>query len=344
MGRCPHPGILRKFAREGAAVSSRYSPRIRSPLGVTPERGGRGADGLRRSQAGGGALEAVCLGGRGAGGFRRGGAAGASGARGAGAFLPGGGGKPGAGGLGRVRRTKAAWRARRCGAGMWPGGAARAVCGAFRGGRGQGAAGAKADGSCGIHIHIGLGEHTPQSLRRLVNIVNAKEDLLTMALGITPECRERWCRPVEQRFLTELNRRKPATMDEFARIWYRQSGGTNSDWRVCARQHYDYSRYHLLNLHATFSTERPAHTIEFRAFNGTLHAGEIKAYIQLCLAISAQALSTKAASSTRPVTDNLKYTFRCWLLRLGFIGDEFSTAREHLLKKLPGNAAWRQAS
>ena len=39
----PHPGILRKFTREGAAVSSRYSPRIRSPLGVTPERGGRGA-------------------------------------------------------------------------------------------------------------------------------------------------------------------------------------------------------------------------------------------------------------------------------------------------------------
>ena len=133
-----------------------------------------------------------------------------------------------------------------------------------------GAAGAKADRSCGIHIHIGLGEHTPQSLRRLVNIVNAKEDLLTMALGITPEHRERWCRPVEQRFLTELNRRKPATMDEFARIWYRQSGGTNSDWRACVRQHYDYSRYHLLNLHATFSTERPAHTIEFRAFNGTL--------------------------------------------------------------------------
>ena len=199
------------------------------------------------------------------------------------------------------------------------------------------AAGAKADRSCGIHIHIGLGEHTPQSLRRLANIVNAKEDLLTMASGITPERRERWCSSVEQRFLTELNRRKPATMDEFARIWYRQSGGTNSDWRACARQHYDYSRYHLLNLHATF-------TIEFRAFNGTLHAGEIKAYIQLCLAISAQALSTKAASSTRPVTDNPKYTFRCWLLRLGFIGDEFSTAREHLLKKLPGNAAWRQAS
>ena len=41
------------------------------------------------------------------------------------------------------------------------------------------AAGARTDGSCGIHVHVGLGEHTPQSLRRLVNIVNAKEDLLT---------------------------------------------------------------------------------------------------------------------------------------------------------------------
>ena len=86
------------------------------------------------------------------------------------------------------------------------------------------------------------------------------------------------------------------------------------------------------------------YTIEFRAFNGTLHAGEVKSYIQLCLAISAQALHTKAASPARPITDNPKYTFRCWLLRLGFIGDEFETARTHLLKRLPGNAAWRQAS
>ena len=38
-------------------------------------------------------------------------------------------------------------------------------------------AGARTDSSCGIHVHVGLGEHTPQSLRRLVNIVNAKEDL-----------------------------------------------------------------------------------------------------------------------------------------------------------------------
>ena len=154
-----------------------------------------------------------------------------------------------------------------------------------------------------------------------MNIINAKEDLLIMALGITPDRRGRWCRPVEPGFLAELNRRKPTSMEAFARLWYARSGGTSSDWRRCAEQHYDSSRYHLLNLHATFSTERPAHTIEFRAFNGTLNPDAIKAYIQLCLAISAQALSSKAASPTRPVTDNPKYTFRCWLLRLGFIGE-----------------------
>ena len=131
-------------------------------------------------------------------------------------------------------------------------------------------------------------------------------------------------------------------MEAFAKVWYTYSDGSYSDWRRCAGTHYDHSRYHLLNLHAAFSTERPAHTIEFRAFNGTLHAGKIKAYIQLCLAISQQALDTKAASPTRPDTDNPKYTFRCWLLRLGFIGDEFATAREHLASLLPGNAAWRQ--
>ncbi len=206
------------------------------------------------------------------------------------------------------------------------------------------AAGGKTDSSCGIHVHIGLGDHTPQSLRRLVNIVNAKEDLLTVALGITPERRVHWCRPVSPDFLAELNRVKPATMDAFARIWYGTQDGAYCDWHHFASTHYDQSRYHLLNLHAAFSTERPAHTIEFRAFNGTLHAGKIKAYIQLCMAISAQALETRAASPVRPVTDNPKYTFRCWLLRLGFIGDEFATAREHLTSLLPGNAAWRSGS
>lgn len=76
-------------------------------------------------------------------------------------------------------------------------------------------------------------------------------------------------------------------------------------------------------------------------FNSTLHAGEVKAYIQLCLAISHQALVQRGASRIKTQPENEKYTFRTWLLRLGLIGDEFKTARQHLLKNLEGNIAWR---
>ena len=196
-------------------------------------------------------------------------------------------------------------------------------------------AGAVAHSSCGIHVHVGLGEHTPKTLRNLVNIVNAKEDLLTQALQISPDRRDRWCQPVDQDFLLRLNTQRPRTSEDFARLWY-----DCRDWERRAEAHYDPSRYHLLNLHSVFQKG----TIEFRAFNSTLHAGEVKAYIQLCLAISHLALKTASASPRRPETDNPAYTFRCWLLRLGMNGEEFKTARLHLLKHMPGNAAWRNGA
>ena len=49
-------------------------------------------------------------------------------------------------------------------------------------------AGAKVDSTCGIHIHVGFGEHTPRMLRNLVNIVNAKEDLLTQGICSPASC------------------------------------------------------------------------------------------------------------------------------------------------------------
>lgn len=53
----------------------------------------------------------------------------------------------------------------------------------------------------------------------------------------------------------------------------------------------------------------------------------MKAYIQLCLAMSQLAKMVRTASPKPQQTDNEKYAMRCWMLRLGFIGDEFATAR-----------------
>ena len=192
--------------------------------------------------------------------------------------------------------------------------------------------GAFVNNQCGIHIHVDASRYTPQTLRNLVNIIASKEDILYKALQIDP-ARLRWCKKTNEKLLETINRKKPETMEALKDIWYAGSSrGRN--------EHYNETRYHGLNLHSTFTKG----TVEFRLFNSTTHAGEIKAYIQFCLAVSHQALTQKKASARKTVTDNEKYAFRCWMLRLGLSGDEFKTCRLHFLKHLEGNSAWRNAA
>ncbi len=195
-------------------------------------------------------------------------------------------------------------------------------------------AGARVNESCGVHVHVDASNHTPQTLRNLVNIMASKEDLLFEALRVDGNREARFCRKVNPRVIDQVNRRRrPTTMQQMAALWY--GGDATATW--ARTQHYHDSRYTALNLHSVFFRG----TVEFRLFNGTLHAGELKGYVQLCLAISAQALTQRTASPRRTTTTNKRYTFRTWLLRLGLIGDEFKTCRLHLLKNLTGNAAWR---
>ena len=207
-------------------------------------------------------------------------------------------------------------------------------------------AGAKSDATrgCGVHIHIGAKGHTAKSLRNLANIMASHEDLIASALKLDRTRIDTYCRTVDPLFLSKLNRKKPQTMADLADVWYDCLGGWGD-----RRAHYNRSRYRMLNLHATFTKG----TIEFRLFqfdapeggrqNG-LHAGQLKAYIQLCLALSQMAKDAKAASAKPQQTENPKYAMRTWLLRLGFIGDEFKTARDILTRNLDGDAAWRMAA
>ena len=204
-------------------------------------------------------------------------------------------------------------------------------------------AGAKSDATrgCGVHIHIGAKGHTPQTLRNLANIMASHEDLLASALNLDRGRISRYCRTVDPRFLERLNRRKPTTMAELADIWY---GSQNADYG--RSQHYNDSRYHMLNLHATFTKG----TVEFRLFQfdeptaerrGGIHAGQLKSYIQLCLALSQMAKDVRTASPKPQQNENPKYAMRTWLLRLGFIGEEFATARDFLTRNLTGDTAFR---
>lgn len=194
------------------------------------------------------------------------------------------------------------------------------------------AAGAIANNSCGIHVHVGAEKHTAKTLKNLVNIMTSKQDLIYRALNINSS-RENYCKKLENSLTERFNEIKPETMDKLADIWYYGYSGDRS-------RHYHNSRYHGLNLHSVFTKG----TVEFRLFNSTTHAGKIKSYIQFCLAVNHQALTQKTASARVTTSDNEKYTFRTWLLRLGLIGEEFETARKHLLANLDGNIAWRHAA
>ena len=204
-------------------------------------------------------------------------------------------------------------------------------------------AGAKSDATrgCGVHIHIGAKGHTARTLRNLANIMASHESLLADALALDRGRMSSYCRTVDPRFLQTVNQRRPSTMSELADIWYTSH---NATWG--RDHHYNDSRYHMLNLHATFTKG----TVEFRLFqfdaptaerkNG-LHAGQLKSYIQLCLALSQMAKTVKTASPKPQQNDNPKYAMCTWLLRLGFIGEEFATARDLLTRRLAGDAAFR---
>lgn len=204
-------------------------------------------------------------------------------------------------------------------------------------------AGAKSDASrgCGVHIHIGAQGHTPQSLRNLANIMASHESLIAEALKLDHSRMSRYCRTVDPNFLAKVNSRKPKTMAQLADIWYTSHGASYG-----RNQHYNDSRYHMLNLHATFTKG----TVEFRLFQfdepaegrrGGIHAGQLKSYIQLCLALSQMAKDVRTASPKPQQNENPKYAMRTWLLRLGFIGEEFATARDFLTRNLSGDTAFR---
>jgi hypothetical protein len=184
--------------------------------------------------------------------------------------------------------------------------------------------------TCGLHLHLDGADHTVKSLRNFINIIASKNDILYKALQIEP-VRTRWCKALDAELVDRMNRRKPKTFEQLENLWYAGYGGLRSI-------HYHDSRYHFLNLHSFFQGN---HTVELRGFNSTLHAGKIRSYIVLALALNHQALTQTKASAKKPQTENEKFAMRTYLNRIGLIGDEFANCREHLCAHLDGLAAWR---
>ncbi|WP_296562064.1 virulence protein [uncultured Acetobacterium sp.] len=82
-------------------------------------------------------------------------------------------------------------------------------------------------------------------------------------------------------------------------------------------------------------------TIAFPWFKVDDEPEAIQAYTQFIVAICEMAKTQKRIAAIAKPIDNEKYAFRCFLLRLGFIGDDYKTTRKILLSKLSGSAAFK---
>lgn len=71
---------------------------------------------------------------------------------------------------------------------------------------------------------------------------------------------------------------------------------------------------------------------------------EIKAYTHFICALSELAKEQKRVTAKVKEVDNEKYAFRCFLLRLGFIGQEYKAERRILLSKLTGSSAFKSGT
>ena len=193
-------------------------------------------------------------------------------------------------------------------------------------------AGAKANSSCGIHVHVDAANHNRQSLKNLIGIMYSKEDMLFKALQVNESRAARWCKKVREPMLQQarkLSSDETKNLTQLEDIWYEGQGGRSD--------HYNRTRYYALNLHSVFYRG----TVEWRCFNSTLNPDRAAAYVNLCLAISAQAIVQRSTVMKKTHSDNELFTFRVWLVRLGLNGEEFKETRNQLLANLDGDRAWR---
>lgn len=199
-------------------------------------------------------------------------------------------------------------------------------------------AGAIANSSCGIHVHVDGANHTPYSLTRLINFAIGRQDLFYEALEIGDRG-DRWCKKINANLLQAMRKDSVRTRESMEHIWY---SAVNDGYRGGVdHAHYNSTRYHGINLHAFFTKG----SVEFRLFNGTTHAGKIKAYVQFCLAMSAWAINAKDNlhfMKSAHYTDKAqrgKLMLAVLKNRLGMRGPEYKTARLHLTAAFIDQAA-----
>lgn len=85
-------------------------------------------------------------------------------------------------------------------------------------------------------------------------------------------------------------------------------------------------------------------TVSFPWFSELPDADTAQAYTHFISALCEMSANQKRITSKEKPVDNEKYAFRCFLLRLGFIGSEYKTERKILLQNFSGSSAFKSGA
>lgn len=175
-------------------------------------------------------------------------------------------------------------------------------------------AGAKAEGN--LTITLPMDGHNGNALRNIVNLIWSKQSLIQKALArqelIIPES-----------LVTTINAVPIDTLEEFTSV-------VNNAIET-----------EQITGHSDLDIDLVDKSISFSFFNASLDAEEVHAFGILCFQLNEQAIKQKFSSTKQKEASNDRYAFRCFLLKLGFIGAEYKAARKILLSKLDGNSSYR---
>lgn len=163
-----------------------------------------------------------------------------------------------------------------------------------------------------FEIAIPIEGYTGITLRNLINMIYSKQELIIKSLGISEDI-------INEDFVKGINVAKIQTLEEFKR----EADNIGKD--KCNGIEFDFENKKIL----------------FKFINEEADAEKIKAYTQFIELLDQSAKELKHASAKVSITDNPRFTFRVFLIRLGMVGDEYKIARKILLKNLEGNAAFR---
>ncbi|ADK13432.1 hypothetical protein [Clostridium ljungdahlii] len=158
-------------------------------------------------------------------------------------------------------------------------------------------------------IIFSIAGHTGITLRNLINMISSKQTLIKKALGIETDI-------VTKEFVEGINNIRISSIEDFKTAVL------------------DIGEEKCPGINFNFEKE----TLEFK-FIKDFENAEIA--VQFVEALNESSKKFKHSSPKERQTDNEKYTFRTWLLRLGFIGERYKQARKELLKNLGGNSAFR---